>query len=526
MIATRSLSNGFSGFNHRSSIVDSSPGAFRSIQVGSKRRTYSDWVGGVDLDDRFTFHLARSSSFNLRLERLKANADVAVISDQGEVLGVSARDGRRTESLHLNLAPGTYHIRVHATAGDTSYRLGVSAKTVHNSRTIAASANSEGDFSILNWNSILLTAIATDKTAPPLAARNMAIVNTAIYDAVNSILNFAKHYRVSGVQASIWASPEAAVTGAAYQTLVNLFPEQRGYFDAERAKALSNIPDGWSETEGFRVGTAVADAILAWRNNDGSAAVVNYSPPVGDGYWQPTPAAYAAALLPQWPQVTPFAMTSGSQFRAAPPPSYTSAQYATELAEVRSLGQNTSTTRTPEQTQIALMWADGSGSYTPPGHWLEIAGQVARSRNTSLIQQAQLFGLLGISLADAGISAWDTKYSYHQWRPIAAIRATSDPTWTPLLNTPPFPDYTSGHSTFSGAASAILSAFFGDNVAFTTSSMGLPGVYRSFNSFSEAANEAGRSRVFGGIHVESSNQAGLIAGREIGNYVLQNFAMS
>ena len=166
-------------------------------------------------------------------------------------------------------------------------------------------------------------------------------------------------------------------------------------------------------------------------------------------------------LLPQWPNVTPFAMTSGSQFRPAAPPALDSAEYAANVDEVMRLGGLNSTTRTADQTAIALFWADGGGTFTPPGHWNQIAADVSLERGNTLAERARLFALLNIALADAGISAWDAKYAFDLWRPIDAIRrgdtdgndaTIADPTWTPLLKTPPFPTYTSGHSTFSGAA--------------------------------------------------------------------------
>src|SRR5262249_11169111 len=160
-----------------------------------------------------------------------------------------------------------------------------------------------------------------------------------------------------------------------------------------------------------------------------------------------------------------------------------------------------------------------------PGHWNQVAQAVARDRGTSLAQNARLFALLNLALADAGIASWDCKFKYNVWRPIEAIRKTDprapaetrgDPEWTPLLATPPFPSYTSGHSTFSGAAAAVLANFFGtDNVRFTISSDGLPRVWRSFASFSAAAAEAGRSRIYGGIHWEFDNADGLAAGRAL-----------
>lgn len=497
----------------------------RDLALGRRSTTLSDQVGLGQPDDYFRFTLNGSSNIKLDLKRLWADADVAILNEQGEVVSFSAkRNPRASESIRVNLAAGTYYVRVNAVSGDTSYQLSLSAKGLRSSRIGRSPAvqppTPSDDRPVLEWNSVLLRAIAQDKTAPPVAARGMAIMNVAIHDAINSVLRFSKAYRVDTVKAPVWASADGAVAGAAYQTLISLFPSQRGFLDASLGAALAKVPDGASEQAGFEVGVAVANQILAWRSTDGSATSVSYTPPTGYGQWQPTAPNFAPGLLPQWPNVTPFALSSGSQLRPGGPPSATSAQYAAELGEVQSLGRSNSTARTADQTEIAYFWADGAGSYTPPGHWVEIAAQVARTKPLSIFQDTELFTSLGVALADAGIAAWDAKYHYNQWRPITAIRQNSDPAWTPLLSTPPFPDYISGHSTFSGAASTVLARFFGDAYQFSTTSMGTPGVVRSFGSFSQAANEAGRSRVFGGIHVESANQDGLAVGRLIADYAV------
>jgi hypothetical protein len=189
--------------------------------------------------------------------------------------------------------------------------------------------------------------------------------------------------------------------------------------------------------------------------------------------------------------------------------------------------------RTAEQTLIAWFWDDGEGSVTPPGHWNRIAQAVARARGTTTAENARLFALLNIALADAGIVCWDCKFKYSFWRPITAIHEADragnpgmrpDPGWASLLTTPPFPSYTSGHSTFSGAAAAALAHFFGtDEVRFTSESDGLPGHGRSFASFSAAAAEAGRSRIYGGIHYEFDNREGLALGRAVADRVCRDW---
>jgi membrane-associated phospholipid phosphatase len=210
----------------------------------------------------------------------------------------------------------------------------------------------------------------------------------------------------------------------------------------------------------------------------------------------------------------------------------TSRQYALAFDEVERLGGANSTERTADQTEVARFWADGVGTATPPGHWNQIAASVASSRRLGLARAARLFATLNVALADAGIACWDSKYADNCWRPITAIRSaaadgnpltTAGPTWTPLLPTPPFPSYVSGHSTFSAAATTVLSATFGPRTRFTTRSDALPGVTRRFTGFAQAAAEAGKSRIYGGIHFSFDNRDGLSLGRTIGRHVLREF---
>jgi hypothetical protein len=219
--------------------------------------------------------------------------------------------------------------------------------------------------------------------------------------------------------------------------------------------------------------------------------------------------------------VKPWVMSSGSQFTTTPPPVVGSPEYLAAYNEVKSLGEVGSVARTAEETDIARFWADGAGTATPPGHWNLIAQDVSTAVGLSLAENARLFALLNLATADAAISSWDHKYTYNFWRPVTAIRETElGSTWTPLLSTPPFPAYTSGHSTFSGAASTILAEFLGSDLfSFTTDAEGFVVPGRSFASFSGAADEAGRSRIVGGIHFEFDNQVGLAAGRSIGQLV-------
>lgn len=384
---------------------------------------------------------------------------------------------------------------------------------------------------VLDWNDVLLNAVRVDRTAPPRASRAMACTHVAIYDAVNGIVGGFAPYAVT-TAAPAGASPEAAAAAAAHAMLVDLFPAQKAAFDAALATSLAAIADGAPKTAGIAWGRQVAAAITALRADDGAGATVDYVPPVGSLWWAPTPPAFAVPLLPQWPGVAPWAMKSGSQFRGLPPPAPASTEYLQAYREVFLLGRANSPFRTPEQTEIALFWADGAGTATPPGHWNLIAQELSRQANLTLIENARLFALLGIAMADAAVVAWDHKYTYNFWRPVTAIQnagndgnsqTVADPGWLPLIATPPFPAYTSGHSTFSSAAARMLALYAGgDEFDFVTTSDGLPGVTRSFSSFSQAAEEAGQSRIYGGIHWQFDNQLGLSTGNALGEHVFFN----
>lgn len=384
---------------------------------------------------------------------------------------------------------------------------------------------------VIEWNNVLLDAIREDRTAPPTAARAMAMTHIAIYDAVNAIDGGHEPYSFDG-EAPAGTSVDAAVAAAAHRVLVNLFPALQAFLDAALEASLADIPDGEAKTAGIELGEMAADDIIALRADDGSTAVVDYMPSGEVGFWEPTPPGFLPPALPHWGSVTPFAMMSGSQFRGPGPPALDSAEYAEAFNDVKELGAAEGSSRTEEQTEIADFWINGPGTATPPGHWNIIAQIVAEEQGNTLVENARLFALMNIAQADAAICSWDNKYTYEQWRPVTAIRNADldgnpdtepDPDWSSYIPTPPFPDYTSGHSTFSAAASKVLELFFGtDGIGFTTNSDETPEVFRMYTSFSQAADESGRSRIYGGIHWEYANQDALSGGRELGAYVFAN----
>jgi hypothetical protein len=384
---------------------------------------------------------------------------------------------------------------------------------------------------VTDWNESALQAIRTDKTPPPKAARALAILHAAIFDAVNGIAQTHERYLVTGKPSGA-ASAEAAASSAAHLALVRLFPALQPRFDESYKKSLAAIPNSAEKNSGIHWGEWAANLVVVARSVDGNDQAAAYAAKSAPGQWQPTPPALAPPLLPQWPKLACFAMTDPTQFRPMRPPGLTSAMYAFDVNLTKQLGGRDSTARTMEQTAIAQFWADGPGTVTPPGHWNVIARDVATKRGNTMEQNARLFALLNIALADAGICCWDCKYEVNLWRPITAIQnadtdnnpaTEKDPAWTPLLETPPFPEYTSGHSTFSSAAATVLALFFGsDEIPFATGSEALPGFSRNYNSFSEAAAEAGMSRIFGGIHFMTANREGLASGARLGTYVVEN----
>jgi membrane-associated phospholipid phosphatase len=395
--------------------------------------------------------------------------------------------------------------------------------TINLASSIGSPANADV---VTDWNNAALDAIRAGNTSPPIASRSLAILHASIYDAVNGIARTHEHYLVPSVVPRN-ASRGAAASAAAHQALVNLFPASRSSFDALHAAILAGIPDGPHKRVGIIWGEFVANIILAVRAHDGSNAVVPPPGGSGPGVWVPTPPGFLPYLLPQWGFVRPFAMNSSSQFRPPGPPSLDSQQYAADYEEVRELGAAVGSMRTEDQTEIALFWADGAGTETPPGHWNSIAQIIGSAQGNTLEENARLFALLNIAMADAAICAWDAKYTFNFWRPVTAI-AFAEPqlNWMSFIITPPFPDYTSGHSTFSAAAATVLPLFFGtEDLPFTTGSDFLPGVFRSFSTCQDAAEEAALSRIYGGIHFRSASEDGLQAGSSIGELTATHYLL-
>ncbi len=452
-----------------------------------------------------------------------------------------------SQTLNLSLAPGqsqvyTFTVGAPTVVAPASYYLlgridanNAIAERNETNNLISTHVSAPGSDVVLDWNATLLNAIQASNIAPPVAARDAAIVQAAIYDAVNAIdrqhTAFEPNLNLS-VSYTSGASIIAAAAQAAYQTLVELFPSQRSEFDAQLARSLAEVPDGFAEMRGIEIGQFVADNILSDRLNDGSGgAQTRYTTSTRAGSYQSTN-ANNFVLLPGWGNVTPFAIPNAASYVPGGPPAYGSAQYAVQLNEVQSLGGINSTTRTANQTDSAFFWSyDRPDTFRPPAQWNVIAETIALDQGSSIAANARLFAQLNIAQADAGIAAWNAKYTYNQLRPITAIRQANNDgnpltiqndNWQSLLPTPPFPDYVSGHSTFGAAAAGVLASFFGNNYSFSVTSQEMPGTYRSYTSFQQAAAENGESRVLGGVHVQAANQDGQSIGYNIANYVTRN----
>src|SRR5438270_1081241 len=388
--------------------------------------------------------------------------------------------------------------------------------TTNASGNTANNASASGAI-VIAWNKELLHIVQTPGAQPATIqpTRSFAILHASIYDAVVSITQDAPAYLFS-VPASSTARADAAAAQAGHDTLVALYPKWKAALDQQLSSELAVIPDGTGKQQGIQVGQTVAARLIAIRANDGSAATPQpFVPGNQPGNYQLTPPKFAAPVFTNWANVTPFVLNNAAQFRPGPPPAVTSQAYAQALNEVKSLGQNTSTTRTAEQTVIAKFWAGPIWNT-----WNGIAENAALAHHTNLETTARLFAVLNLSFADSTIAFYDAKYHYQLWRPVTAIRKT-DPTWTPQAITALDPSYPSAHGVISGDGAAVLSAFFGNQDHIRVTSGVLPGVVRSFASYNDVATEAGLSRIYAGQHTRIEIEVGTDLGHNVAQFVLQ-----
>jgi PAP2 superfamily len=410
---------------------------------------------------------------------------------------------------------------------------------------------------VIAWSANAADAAIAACLAPdnnPLhESRLYAATHIAIHDALNAIHRRSRPYAFAPAHPRRRASPDAAVAAGARGVLVPLLeqlpppfsdcaPASVAGVEDDYAAALAAIPDGRAKTQGVRVGQAAAAVILAVRAGDGADTPLfdtTYPQGTAPGAYRFTP-GFSFAFAPGWADVTPFVLRDSSQFRADPPFAVTSRKYAADFAEVKRLGGDGVTTpsaRTAEQTEIARFWLESA-----PLQWNRIARKLAASARLDPWEQARLFGLLNMAMADGYIGSFESKYLYNYWRPVTAIReagtdgnpnTSADPTWTPLAPTPPIPDHDSAHSVEGGAAAEVLQRFFGtDRIAFRTCSLSLPAgstcndpspVTRGYHSLSQAADENGLSRILVGFHFRHAVSEGIQHGRKIGRRAVDRF---
>jgi len=385
---------------------------------------------------------------------------------------------------------------------------------------------------VVQWNRILLSIVRTPGAQPATIhpTRSFAIMHAAIYDAVNAIDRTHAVYMVRVAEVPRGASAEAAAVSAAHDVLVALYPAFKNTLDAEWQHSLAQMTHH-GDSGGVRIGQAVAERILALRSHDGSNA--QPSPYVfGDapGDYQSTPPNFP--LPPQfthWSKVTPFALARANLFRPGPPPPLASERYSRALNEVESLGVADSTTATPDEVLIGRFWNGAIQNY-----WNEIAQTVSVVHQLTTAQNARLFALLNLSLADSVIAFYDAKYTYNFWRPVTAIRAAdtdanpetvADPNWLPQGGkTAPDPSYPGAHAVISAAGAEVLTALLTPHhFDFEVTSEALPGVVRSFTSLPAAAEEAALSRIFAGQHFRFDETTGQKLGRDVADFVLDHF---
>lgn len=405
-----------------------------------------------------------------------------------------------------------------------------------------AQASSVGtDKVVRDWYRLILELVRHTPTySPPVASRAFAYLGVTAYEALaagdTTLTSLAGQLngltpvppREGSVTYDEAVVMQAALSSAARELFGNTGPTGQRALKRLTEKLTAEVADGLApdlvaRSEAY--GKSVTAHILAWSMSDGGAKIENMGFPLeftlnkGPSHWVPTSLVnqQQLPLLPKWGENRPFAMQSGNGCPLPPPPAYSEEKGSDFYKEAMEVYE-TVKTLTPEQRAVARFWSDDPMlSPTPPGHWMVIGLKILEERKASAAEHADLMARLGVTLADAFIGCWHSKFEYDLLRPVTYIKRVIDPKWEPILITPPFPEYPSGHSTQSGAAATVLTAFFGDNFAFTDSTHEkdkLPN--RGFTSFWQAAEEAGISRLYGGIHFRAAIDRGLDQGRCIG----------
>ncbi|MBL9054964.1 MAG: vanadium-dependent haloperoxidase [Rhodobacteraceae bacterium] len=422
--------------------------------------------------------------------------------------------------------------------------LGAAAMPLLLSLPRPALAAPDGAAVLADWYRLVLELVRHTATySPPVASRSFAYLGITLHEALvggpGGLVSLAGQVQgLTPPPAAPKGLDAAFVLQGAFTTAVPALFSRTGptgqramaAMAAQQDKVLSGGADAATEAASRAHGAAIAAHILAWAETDGGAEIENMGFPMEaakdklPSQWVPTSkvAVQQAPLLPYWGTVRTFVLSSGADCGLPPPPDYSEEPGSAFYNEAKEV-YDTSRSLTDEQKLIARFWSDDPMlSSTPPGHWISIVLEIFARDVTPIDRQAEVLALLGIAVADAFIACWDAKFKFDLIRPLTYIRRVIDPKWEPLLNTPPFPEYPSGHSTQSGAAAGVLTALFGEGFAFEDGAHaddGLP--VRPFTSFAEAANEAAISRLYGGIHFRAAIEQGLAQGACIAAKVAQ-----
>jgi hypothetical protein len=402
-------------------------------------------------------------------------------------------------------------------------------------------ASDDSPDQVLEWNQILVDTLIATNTANSSSQRLGAIVHAAIFDAYNGI---ERRYTPIYVHDSAprGASRRAAVIAAAYTTLVKLFPTRAGELTVSYEASLEALSDdggdgGQSRARGVAWGTAVAQAVLDWRENDGFTDIQPaFNGGLAVGQWRPTlrlapPPPTCGSMSAQGLAFTvPFVLVSNTQFQPGPPRGLTTSTYSEDLNAVKTLGRGTGSTRSIEQTLLAPFW-EGNASV----HWNQAANQIARANHLSMSDSNRLLAILNLAMADTAFTIWKAKRSYGDistvvtWRPATAIPladtddnldTVADQDWKPLVNTPCHPEYPAGHPSLNGAAATVLLRYFADQQVFTLTT---GSTSQTYASISVARSEGNDARVWGGMHYPSTVVISDGVGEAIANYVDDNF---
>jgi len=395
------------------------------------------------------------------------------------------------------------------------------------SRATAAIPSSLDPAVVVAWNQIAVTTLSADTSKlPPETILYLGLVQAAVYDAVVGVDGGFRPYLFS-LRAPRGTSAQAAAVAAAHRVLVTYSPYATTSLDAAYAASLSSIPDGWAKTAGVAFGDAVALYLIAVRSNDGRNAPILFTQPPAPGVWRPTPPALLPMFDPWLGGVTPLLVHSATQFAPDRPPALTSREYTRDFNEVKAYGSATSTARTPAQTATARFFS---------GNALVQFNAALRDqvtvRHLGIVRAARMFAAIDMTVADTIISVWHAKYLYGFWRPITAINladtdgnlaTVADPTWTPLIATPAYPDYVSGYNGFTAAFSAALEELFGRHLHLTLTSTAVPDV-RTYDSGAQLRSDVVNARIWLGIHFRFADTAARQMGVSIARWALdRNF---